>query len=522
MRGGNEVPAPEAPPAPAPKPPPDKNEELRGEARQWFVDTFLDDMYREKPLPGDRIDDLLEEGKKRGFDRIPGFDWEEQRKRVYERLLRREPDHPEANRAFGRVPLVDYPDFYGVFRKLTDAISLPPELKAFRTEYEDRVRFTPTRSAPAVEPEEFRRVTALLDRFKALDERFTKDPTFKAISEALDRVRIDPILGQYEAVHVEVGPFCVFYGSRELKAGKADVAARLKARIESFRQLINDLIEFHRERWIKPLGLKDFEPGEVFFVWIFGDEESWQDYGRQVGAEMPAEVKGYFNPRDHWAFLYDDTKDPHLVEVSLAHELTHLLHWRYSKDPESEFRNHFDQIPAVWFREGWAEYVSWVKREGDHYVFAQDSPFRMEIYQTFRKRELPLYPLQDLVKRESYLDWAKEVFETWLPKRVKLPEDPGQLKSLWDNYFAMLYSESWLFMKFLYDGEGGKYRQKTLEFTKATLKGYLAYRGERGYARAHEVFEQIFELKTKADWDRLQAEFDRFLEKKLYEVQPPK
>jgi hypothetical protein len=146
----------------------------------------------------------------------------------------------------------------------------------------------------------------------------------------------------------------------------------------------------------------------------------------------------------------------------------------------------------------------------------------MEGYQIFKKLELPLYPLQEFVKRESYSDWLREVFNTWLAKKIRLPDKPDQLAALADAYFGMLYSQSWLFMKFLYDGEGGKYREKTLKFTKASLKGYLGHKGERGYARAHEVFGEIFELKTKGDWDRFQAEFDRFLEGKLYSVQPPK
>ena len=422
---------------------------------------------------------------------------------------------------FGRTPLSDYPEFYEIFRRLTDAKSLPADLKGLREQYEDKVRFTPRPRSPAVEPEEYRRVAALLDQFKALDEKFTKDPTYKAICEALDRVRIDPILGKYETVHVEMPPFVLFYGSRELKAGQPDVARKLTARLESFRRLIEDLLVFHRERWIKPLGLREFAPGEVFFVWVFGDKESWEDYGRQVVTVVPRGTKGYFSNRDHWAFVYDDPKERYEVEAAVAHELTHLLHWHYSKDPASEFQNHYDHIDAVWFKEGWAEYVSWVKRDGDGYVFAQDSPLRMEAYQAFKKLGLPLYPLQEFVKRESYADWAQAVF-AWLGKKIKLPEEPKKIEALWDAYFDMLYSQSWLFVKFLYEGEGGKYQKKMLEFTKASIRGYLDYHGERGYARAHEVFGQIFELKTNGDWDRFQAEFDRFLEAKLYEIPPPK
>ena len=51
------------------------------------------------------------------------------------------------------------------------------------------------------------------------------------------------------------------------------------------------------------------------------------------------------------------------------------------------------------------------------------------------------------------------------------------------HHREVLYGESWLFLKFLHEGQGGKYRDKTLRFMGATLKGYIGYRGERGDAR---------------------------------------
>lgn len=516
-----ELPPPPPPRNPVAEKPPDPDEPRRAEARRWLVETFLDEMRRDKKLPGGKIDKHFEEGKKLGYDKIPGFDWEGERKKIYTRLLEREPDHPEANRAHGLVPLVDYPGFFETFTKLGDAKALPPEMVKLRRDYEDRVQLTPRRTAPAVKPDEFQRVSAVLDAFKELDQRYASDPSYKAIAEALARVKIDPILGQYEFVHVEMRPFVLFYGSRELKAGKSDVAARLKTRLESFRRLIDDLLAFHRERWMGPLGLPDFQPGTVFLVWVFGDKESWEHYGRQGGelTMVPPGTKGYFSTRDHWAFVYDDPKERMGVDVAVAHELTHLLHWYYSEDAQSEFKNHFDRVGAVWFSEGWAEYVGAVAKKGDGYVFGQDSALRMEGYQLFKKLELPLYPLQEFVKRENYRDWNREVL-AWLGKKIQLPEEPIRILALREAYFGMLYSQAWLFMKFLYDGEGGKYRDKTLKFTKATLGGYMGFTGERGYARAHEVFGEIFELKTKGDWTRFQAEFDRFLEEKLYSIQP--
>ena len=70
------------------------------------------------------------------------------------------------------------------------------------------------------------------------------------------------------------------------------------------------------------------------------------------------------------------------------------------------------------------------------------------------------------------------------------------------------------------EGSGGRYRKRLKTFTKAMLSGFLGYRGERGYPQAHEVFAQIFGLEDEEDWQRLQGEFDEYLEAKLYEIKP--
>jgi len=82
----------------------------------------------------------------------------------------------------------------------------------------------------------------------------------------------------------------------------------------------------------------------------------------------------------------------------------------------------------------------------------------------------------------------------------------------------LLYSQSWLLVNFLYEFEGGKYRKQALEFTKATLSGYTGERGARGYAQAHEVFARVFGLETDADWERLQLQYERFMNEKFYAV----
>ena len=276
---------------------------------------------------------------------------------------------------------------------------------------------------------------------------------------------------------------------------------------------------------MKPLGLKDFEPGQLFYIWVFGDRESFVKYGLQTGAYYPPGLLGFFSFRTHWIFLYEDPKDRIKVETSLAHELTHQMHWHFSKEEKNSVTSHIQTVKAIWFQEGWAEYVGWCKKEGGNFVFEQDSAERMDVFHICRKNSFPVYPLEKLVEAQTYGHYVNEILTVkngkisgWLPKKIRLPTSRDKLAALRALYFSMLYSEGWLFVKFLNEGENGKYKQPFMEFTKATLTGLKGYRGARGYARPHEVFKQIFGMRTKADWARMQKEFDSYMEQKLYEL----
>ena len=117
--------------------------------------------------------------------------------------------------------------------------------------------------------------------------------------------------------------------------------------------------------------------------------------------------------------------------------------------------------------------------------------------------------------------------QLWLAKTLSdlkdLPEELREIGKLFMvfAYFEILYAESWLFVKFLYEYEGGKYKKAILDFTKASTRGYAGYTGARGYPRAHEVLEQLLGIKTRADWEPIQKEFDEYLEATLY-AHPPK
>ena len=529
---------PTSPGAPPPAQPPpaeraakpkertDPGTAARDEARAWYDKNFFDERGRHRKLSGAKVKALFSEAEKRGYPSVLGPAWKVKQTSVYTDLLRRDADDPDANRFFGKVPLADYKGFFELFRHMADAKAIPREFVKFRDEYDGKVQWTPRPRAPALEPEEFKEAARLLDRFRAFDQKMRADPRYRTIFEALARIRIDPLLGQYDAVHVEVPPFVLFYASRDLvprndsAAEMGRVAAekkRLEKRLESFRDLITDYLAFFRTRWMKPLGLPEFAPTAPLYVWVFGDRESFDEYGKKTGLIAPPSLLGYFNPLSHWVFVYEDLENRSVVETTLAHELTHQLHWYFSWDRKDKGTNHFVTSRRAWFSEGWAEYVGWCARKNGRYEFARIAPGRLDIFHLCRKLKFPIYPVRKLVESHdfNYVEWMRHV-RTWYRSQKR--------EMMWEQvqriYFSMLYSEGWLFVRFLYNYEGGKYREPMMKFTKAVLRGYQPYKVKGRRANAAQVFKYLLKLKTDADWARLQREFDGYLAKMLKKYPP--
>jgi len=509
----------------------------RNRARAWFRKSFGDRSG--EPLSGRQVHDLFAEGEKRGYDKLLQKQWRTYKRAVYERVLKREPDDPDANRFFGRVPLSDYPSFFAVFRSLGDERTLPADFAALRDKYEEHLRYS-ARRAPAVDTNEFSRVSRVLQRYEKWKARLDADPTERAILEAVARVKLDPILGRYRTVHIQRPPWVLFYAHRSLtpkddsgpeRERVQQERKRLEQELAGFSTLLTDYLAYFREQWIKPLGSKGIEKRRLFHVWMFGDRESFDAFGRSIDMVHPPGLKGYFSPRDRWIYLHaEDETDT--TARTLAHELTHQLHWHLSRDTGGRFRNHFARSKGFWFKEGWAEYIGWCSRRQDgHYRFGERAPARLDTLRRCRQSRLPILPLRRLVQAESYVHYAalvgfhplKNTLEItpggWLESALR---DRGrsissdEARDVLASYFELLYAESWLLLRFTLHHP--KYKPAMMKFIKANLNGYPGYTGERGFAQAHEVFAEEFGLKTSTDWERLQREFDRFRETALRET----
>lgn len=500
----------------------------RNAADYWYSSVFLGPGGEVVPVSGRRVREAAEEVRARKFDTVPGFDWPGKERALYEAVLREHPEDPEANAYAGRVWAGGYPDFWNVFRRLRDATYVPEEINSFRKRYEEAIVTGPPdrRKAPWFAREEYAAFAARLDSFVAFERRMAEDPSFAAIFAAVQRVKLHPRLGEYETVHITVPPFVMFYASRELvpkdqtpaELGRVERQRKdLLLRLEAHKKLLEDLRDYYAETWLKPLGARPFEPGDLFFVWVFGDRKTFEEYCADCGQHITPGLLGYFTPRDRWCFIYEDQQEKTTVAKTLAHELTHSLHWWLSNDPASAFKNHFERVPAVWLKEGWADYVGWCAYADGRYRFALNSPERMQVIHVMHKIGLPLVPVERLVERKNYLEWIQFCRKFMSDRNEKLKEVPGALDDL---YLGLLYSESWLLIKFLNEGGGGRYRNLWMKYLQAATKGFAGYAGKTGAAQPQEAFAQVFSLAAPADWARFQKDFDAFVEEMCLAMPP--
>jgi len=508
-------------PAPPPVSPPSAAPSALWEAERWYRDAYG------RAVTAAECRAMIAEGRARGYDRLAEFAWESRVRSLEERIRALEAPAPSGD----RVAVTEYPDFWTVFRRFVHAESVPDETGKTRVKFEERIPLrldAEGRPAKVTLPRsEFEELRRALDAFVKHEEERRADPTHAAIQDALARLERDPVLGRFRTVHRHVHPFVLFYASRELvpkddsPVERARVENRrrdLAARLASRERLVRDFLAFFEETWRKPLGLPEFGPLDLLYVWIFDERNVFDEYRRAAGQPLTPGIVGFFDRRVRWTFVYEDWNQPMLAVETLAHELIHHLHWHFSEDPESVVKNHMEHLDAVWFTEGWAEYAGAVATDGEGYRFGQNSRDRMDRMHACRRLQLPLPPLRFLLARADPLDWARSVGEFLERKRPDLPE--AQRAAALLAYRDVLYAQSWLFVKFLHEHEGGRYREAAVRFVGAALRGFQGFEGAKGYPRSEEVLGELLGLKSAADWQRFEREFDAFVESKLYEIPP--
>lgn len=515
----------------------------------WWAEATTNVDGSAKTLDAGVVRMILAEAKQKGYDQDPLF-WKPREKELYATLLEKAPEDSEANRYAGRKNLLDYPDFDKLWKRAQDGFTeIPSDMQGLLREFEDRVE---GRKPIWMTGEEYESVKGRFDALDATLKEMESNPYAAEIQKALARVKADPILMDYEAYPMVVHPFIVFLGSKELKhvqgydkmtpAQKKEDDDRIARKRESMKEWSRDLERMYKayvkefeEKYRKPLGLPAFQPTDILFQWVFEDRQGFDQFNqRKEGGDVGAAVLGYFDPKTRWVYLYlrENSEDEGISDLNvMAHETTHQVQWFFSKDPANRLVNHFDELHAVWFTEGWAEYLGGscrVHPDTKEPEFSWFAVGRVDTLRFMKKNGLPAVPLQDLVQRENYGEFMLWV-NSWLGgQREAVPEESQKFLQP-GFYLGALYAQGWLFVHYLNKYEGGKYREPFLDFVKMSLQGRIKpekYRADASkpekWKNVRDAFCDIFNVKSQADWDRMQREYDEVMAQVIRDAPLPK
>ncbi|MGH7161972.1 MAG: hypothetical protein ACREID_00705, partial [Planctomycetota bacterium] len=509
--------------------------------QEWWARTTRNADGTERQRSAGLIRTILREAKEGGYDRDPAF-WKPKEEELYRELLLLAPSDPDANRSAGRVDLRELPGFAELWESVGEHYTeLPPKFRGLVADLETRVEA----AGPVwLEPADYAAKKAVLEELSTWLKEMEASPTAAAVQKGINSVRADPILKDYDAVPVIAPPFIVFLGSRELKPVDgtkeeqervAKKRAELEERSKKYHRLYSAFLATFEERYRKPLNLPPFQPTDILYQWIFEDRQGFEKYNvKAQGHEVGANVLGYFDPKTRWVLLYQSEDEPgkRIDDLNvMAHESTHQLHWFFARDPKNRFENYFDEMRAVWFTEGWAEYVGGSCRfhpQTDQPEFSWYALGRVDTLRDMKKHGMPMIPLVSLVEREDYAEFQRWLIDEFLPAaRETAPESAHpMLHPL--AYMGVLYAQSWLFVHYLNTYGDGKYRRQFLDLVETALRGRrkpVKYRKDPNnpdekWRIVYDAFTEIFGIAGEADWERMQREYDETVERVLREAPP--
>ncbi|MCB9913896.1 MAG: hypothetical protein H6828_01960 [Planctomycetes bacterium] len=245
------------------------------------------------------------------------------------------------------------------------------------------------------------------------------------------------------------------------------------------------LLEVFREEYVEPLGLAPRDGAEVYTLAILNSEGAYLNYNKRMLTAYSPVVRAHYDPRLRTAITYEPSSGGLQArddrQHALIHELVHELQHAFTPDPE-------DLPHQPWLNEGLAEYLSSgtsskVEELATHPLDAKAKKQITDLLGVPGMRDAYFLPVRELVRCETYRDVQLQAY--------KRGRGVGFSADMALDHF---YREAYLFVYFLHEGEGAKYR--------APLFRYLAayFRGE-GTA---EAFEQEF---GEVELDLLERDF---------------
>jgi len=443
---------------------------------------------RERILAPRELRALLAEGRERGYSADAAW-WHQRREWAYGRILEVDPEDVEANAGMGRKTLQSIEGFAELWERMIDT-RVPT---ARITELLDRYGPEVLEGRPVfLTAEEYELDKAWLREAAEHLDRVANDARYAALQQALRQVRTS-YLSDYPYLHVEAGPFLVFYSARDLQrdplGDPAAEDARLRERHEFYRrrlekwvgvygELVDDLAALYPDAWPRLAPA----PGTVLPQWVFSEPSWYQEFRRRVHRDEEDQPyrRGFLQPETNWAFLLEPTEssahemgadDPDLVlRETAAYLAVGQLLRRWAQDPRDPTVNHMDRSDAYWFREGWASFLA--ARRVKH-------PLAGRILETARAEAWDFPQLVAVVARRSRLDPTTPIVSGAAGLDALPPPDGGytDLATLLVRYLQ------------------GKHRADLERFLLSQVEGT-----RKGVA----WFEECFTIRGPADWRKLE------------------
>jgi len=277
-----------------------------------------------------------------------------------------------------------------------------------------------------------------------LEERLRKHPFFTKID--YDK----------ETRHA---PF-VFFVERPRKADATYVRAIVNVQVPFMRELLR----VFESTYAGPLELRRHDSAPAFAIAILNSRGSYDEYARATKAPGLHAARAHYDSGLQLVVSYEDVfnDDPASANVderqSLLHETVHALQHAYSAD---------GQMPSgLWFVEGLAEYRSACGHLPDRLATPQLSPVAMHVLAAAAGRpELRhhLAGLEELLNARSYVDVVKFARARGRKAGQTSPND--------DFALGVFYAQAAMFVRFLHEGEGERYRPAFMQCMRHLMRG---------------------------------------------------
>lgn len=309
-------------------------------------------------------------------------------------------------------------------------------------------------------------------------ERIRADPREEYLHEVRKRVHEHPFFGKLALDVDRSVPGCDFFVQRAPVPGPATQGPDYARRIADFYgPVVKGMQAVFEKTYAVPLGLERRPDLLAWAICILDTEDDYHAFG-QTTEQMWRISAAYYEPRLKMIVSYGDpyapTTTPARQRYLILTEFVRALEHAY-------FSGKGERPAALWLNLGLASYLAW--REGvveDPAAKNSISPDVLaDVVKAAQKKEdrgIFLHPLADLLQLRVTAEVPALAVMRAQELSAKEPDGDRALK--------LFYQQSALWMHFLHEAQGGRYRDPFLKYFQSAMSGlggldafYVAFRG---------------------------------------------